>query len=199
MPLMRALVLQHPRDRRAAAVEDEFMFGGDLLAAPVLKAGARARAVYLPRGRWLDARRALRYDPRDGSFHAGAAPVMRGGRTVRARARLDELPLYVRAGAVIPMLPADVSTLSDFGAGNVVRLADRRDQMRLLAFPARPDATWTLNLAGPRRRYTLEAAFRACAVSLDGRPLPDSAWRQHRGVLTAKFRASRSTLTVRGC
>jgi alpha-glucosidase (family GH31 glycosyl hydrolase) len=199
MPLMRALVLQHPRDGRAAGVEDQFMFGDDLLAAPVLKAGARSRRVYLPRGRWLDARRALRYESRDGSFHAGRAPVVRGGRTVRARAGLDELPLYVRAGAVIPMLPADVSTLSDFGAGAVVRLADRQNQMRLLAFPTRADASWTLKLAGPRRRYTLEAVFRACSVSLDGRPLPHSAWRQHRGVLTATFRARRSILAVRGC
>jgi alpha-glucosidase (family GH31 glycosyl hydrolase) len=199
MPLMRALVLEHPRDARAATIEDQFMFGPDLLAAPVLRAGARSRRVYLPRGRWLDARRALAYEETDGSFHPRPAPVISGARTVTARARLDELPLFVRAGAVIPMLPADVFTLSDFGAGEVVRLADRRDRMRLLAFPA-PRAPWRVALDGDRRRrYTLEAAFRACAVALDGRPLPRSAWRQDGGVLTARFTVRRGTLAVRGC
>jgi alpha-glucosidase (family GH31 glycosyl hydrolase) len=200
MPLMRALVLRHPGDPRAAAADDQFLFGDDLLAAPVLNAGARSRSVYLPRGRWLDARQALVYDESDGAFHAGPARVLRGGRTVTARARLDELPLFVRAGAVIPMLPADVFTLSDFGEGEVVRLADRRDRMRLLAFPARSRGSWRVDINGDRRRrYTLEAAFRACAVALDGRPLPRSAWRQRRGVLTATFSARRATLSVRGC
>jgi alpha-glucosidase (family GH31 glycosyl hydrolase) len=200
LPLMRALVLDYPRDRRAAAAEDEFLFGDDLLAAPVITAGARSRSVYLPRGRWLDARGALAYDERDGAFHVRPAGVLRGRRTVTARARLDELPLYVRAGAVIPMLPADVFTLSDFGGGEVVRLADRRDRMRLLAFPATRGGRWTVAVVGDRRRrYTLEAAFRACAVALDGRPLPRSAWRVRRGVLTATFSARRARLTARGC
>jgi alpha-glucosidase (family GH31 glycosyl hydrolase) len=199
MPLMRALVLEHPRDPRAATIEDQFMFGPDLLAAPVLRAGARSRRVYLPRGRWLDARRALAYDESDGSFHVRPAPVLTGPRTVTARARLDELPLYVRAGAAIPMLPADVFTLSDYGAGEVVRLADRRDRMRLLAFPTGRGG-WRVELDGDMRRsYTLEAAFRACAVALDGRPLARSAWRQRAGVLTATFAARRGTLSVRAC
>jgi hypothetical protein len=196
MPLMRALVLEHPRDRRAGAVEDQFMFGDDLLAAPVLKAGARSRSVYLPRGRWLDGRQALRYDPRDGAFHPGPARVLRGRRTVRTRAALNELPLFVRSGAVIPMLPADVSTLSRFGAGEVVRLADRSDRLRLLAFPSRSSRRWTLRVSGPPRRYTVEAAFRVCGLTLDGRRI---AWRQRGPLFTTTFRARRATLTVRGC
>jgi alpha-D-xyloside xylohydrolase len=228
MPLMRALVLRHPRDPRAAAAEDQFLFGDDLLAAPVLRAGARSRPVYLPRGRWLEGRRALRYDAAgDGAYHAGAAPLLRGGRRVRAAAALDELPLFVRAGAVIPLLPADVSTLSDFGAGRVVRLADRRDRMRLLAFPGPSrtagmpagerlvsrvgSGTWRLTIRGRRARtYELEASttglsegrpFRACRLSVDGRPLARSAWSQGRpgGVLRASFRARHATLVVRGC
>jgi alpha-glucosidase (family GH31 glycosyl hydrolase) len=199
MPLMRALVLEHPRDARAAAIEDQFMFGPDLLAAPVLRAGARSRRAYLPRGRWRDARRALAYDRSDGSFHARPAPRLNGRRTVSARARLDELPLFVREGAVIPMLPADTFTLADYGAGEVIRLADRRHRMRLLAFPS-PGRPWQIELDGDlRRRYTLEAAFRACSVALDGRPLRRSAWGNRAGVLTASFTARRGTLSIRGC
>ena len=59
---MRALVLAFPRDPRAAAREDEFLFGADLLAAPVIGPGTQPRRLYLPRGRWLDARQGLRYD-----------------------------------------------------------------------------------------------------------------------------------------
>jgi alpha-glucosidase (family GH31 glycosyl hydrolase) len=57
---MSALVLAAPRDERAQAVEDEFLFGPDLLAAPVVAGGARSRKVYLPRGRWVDFNRAVR-------------------------------------------------------------------------------------------------------------------------------------------
>jgi alpha-glucosidase (family GH31 glycosyl hydrolase) len=231
IPLMRALVLDHPGDRRAVAADDEFLFGGELLAAPVIERGARSRPVYLPRGRWLDARAALRYDRAgDGAFHAGAARPLRGGRTVRARAALEELPLYVRHGAVIPRLPADVSTLSRYGASSAVRLADRRDRLTLLAFPGPPRAAglfsgerlisraargrWTLRIVGARRRlYTLEAStaglrptlpgdrFRACAITVAGRSLPRSAWRQRRpgGVLVARFGARHATVVVRAC
>ena len=144
-----------------------------------------------------------------------------------ASAQLDELPLFVRAGAVIPMLPADVSTLSNFGAGRIVRLADRRDRLRLLAFPgprrvarmfererlvsSSARGRWRLAILGKRaRRYTLEASttglraasggrFRTCAVSIAGRRLPRSAWRQEGGVLSATFRARHATLVARGC
>jgi alpha-D-xyloside xylohydrolase len=210
MPLMGALVLTHPRDARALAADDEYMFGPDLLAAPVTTPGARSRRVYLPRGRWLDGRRALRYDAAgDGAFHAGAARAVSGHRTVEVRASLDQLPLFVRAGAVIPLLPADVSTLSDFGAGRVVRLADRRNRLRLLAFPAGRSRTWKLHVRSTRAvRYTLEAstaalpgAFQTCSVTVAGRRLPRVAWRQDRagGVLTVRFSAARATLVVSGC
>jgi len=230
MPLMRALLLRYPRDRLAASAEDQYLFGPDLLAAPVVLAGRRSRSVYLPRGRWLDARAALRYDAGgDGAYHAGAVRAIAGGRRVRVPAALDELPLFLRAGAVIPLLSADVSTVSDFGAGRVVRLVDRRDQLRLLAFPG-PRRTsrmfsgerlrsrvrrgaWTLAIEGARRRrYTVEASmadlhrrgrrpFDVSAITVGGRPLPSSEWHQrHPGdVLTATFSARRAVVVVRSC
>jgi len=217
MPLMRALALVYPKDPRAAEIEDEYLFGSDLLAAPVVRAGARSRSVYLPRGRWLDARTALRYDRKGGgAWHAGTARPLRGGQRVTVPAPLDALPLFVRQGAVIPLLPADVATLSPYGAGRVVRLADRRDRMRLLAFPGARNLRnggWTLHVEGGRKRlYMLEAAtvgldrpgvgaFETCSVAVSGRRLPRSAWHQRRpgGVLTATFHAGRATVVMRGC
>jgi len=226
IPLMRALVLDDPRDPRALAADDEFRFGPDLLAAPVLRDRARSRRVYLPRGRWLDGRAALRYDSRDGSYHAGAARAVGGGRTVRVRAALDALPLFVRDGAVLPLLPADVFTLSSYGKG-MVHLADRRNSLTLLAFPGPPASArmftrerlrssaapgrWTLRIDGAReRRYGLEAstaglraarggAFRACSIAVGGRVLPRSAWHQDGSVVRATLPARRATVVVRAC
>ena len=228
LPLMRALLLRDPRDARGAGRDDEFLLGDDLLAAPVLSEGARNRPLYLPRGRWLDGRTALTYDGAgDGGLHVGTGPSLHGGRTVHARAELDELPLYVRAGAVLPLLPADVSTLSDYGEGAVVRLRDRLDRLRLLAFPAgrssagmferervvsRPArGAWRLEIRGERTRtYELEAstaglrgtagrAFVPCGLRLAGRELPRGAWTfdARARLLRATFRARGATLAVR--
>lgn len=223
MPLMRALALIDPGDKRAATIDDEFAFGDDLLAAPIVTEGAVKRSVYLPPGRWVAWTNGLRYRSRDGSFHVGRAKVLRGGRSVKAKAPVDELPLYVRSGAILPLLSPDVDTLSEYGKG-VVHLEDRSDQLRLLAFP-RPGkdtaaayesdrfvstvkgSTWTLKIKAHRKRsYRLEAAttalkFRPCEVTLGGRALPGSEWSfdRHKQVLRASFEARQGKLAVSGC
>jgi alpha-glucosidase len=90
LPLMRAMVLAYPEDRETFRLEDEFLFGDDILAAPVLADGARSRSVYFPAGRWLDWR--------SGAVHAGP---------VRAwvDAPLEVLPLFLREGAIVPTAP----------------------------------------------------------------------------------------------
>jgi hypothetical protein len=130
-------------------------------------------------------------------------------------APLDELPLLVRAGAVLPLLPPEVDTLAPYGGGGEsVRLADRRDRLQLLAFPSgrssgrlgargrwaseRRAGRWTLTLRGRPRRYSLQAALpggRPIAVRVNGRHLPRAAWRFDRraGVLRASFRGTRAT------
>ena len=88
---MRALVMDFPGDRRALDVANEFMFGPAFMVNPVTEAGAATRSVYLPAGAsWYD-------------FWTGAA--LRGGQPVNASAPLEILPLYVRAGSIIPMGP----------------------------------------------------------------------------------------------
>src|SRR5262249_41935364 len=136
LPIMRHLVLAYPDDAVAAGRDDEFLFGPDLLVAPVLTPGATTREAYLPAGAWIDFWRAVEFSPTDGGFVLRAAEVLGGGlRTVPAP--LEELPLLVRAGAVLAMLPPDVDTLTDYGAGapGLVRLADRQQSLGLLAFP----------------------------------------------------------------
>jgi alpha-glucosidase (family GH31 glycosyl hydrolase) len=100
MPIMRHLVLAYPHDEVAGLLEDQYLLGPDLLVAPVLEEGVRARRVYLPAGRWADAWR--------GEVH-------RGPGWVELDAPLEEAPLLIREGAVVPLLPADVMTLTDYG------------------------------------------------------------------------------------
>jgi alpha-glucosidase (family GH31 glycosyl hydrolase) len=90
LPLMRALVLNYPDDPRVWALGHQFLWGDDLLVAPVTREGATAWPVYLPAGVW--------YDFWTGAPHEGPAGI-----TVDAP--LERLPLLVRAGAIIPMGP----------------------------------------------------------------------------------------------
>ncbi len=113
MPLMRALVLQYQDDAQARTAKDEYLFGPDFLVAPVIDAGTQ-RAVYLPPGDWVE-------------YWTGKDDP--GGRVVVADAPLDTLPLWVRAGAVIPKIPEDVMTLvppAESGNTTVKSLDDRR-------------------------------------------------------------------------
>ncbi|HEY7199170.1 MAG TPA: glycoside hydrolase family 31 protein [Candidatus Dormibacteraeota bacterium] len=88
-PPMRPLFFDFPGDERAWCVDDAFLLGPDLLVAPVLEHGARERDVYLPAGAtWTDAWDGGRWE---------------GGRTLRAEAPLDRVPLFLRDDAELPI------------------------------------------------------------------------------------------------
>lgn len=90
MPILRALWLHYPNDPRAVALGDEYLWGRDILVAPVVEKGATSRHLYLPHGRWYD-------------FWTGESAE--GGRDIDRPVDLETMPLYVRAGAIIPMDP----------------------------------------------------------------------------------------------
>jgi alpha-D-xyloside xylohydrolase len=89
LPPMRPLFLSFPADSASWEVEDQFMFGDDILVAPVTTEGAREREVYLPPGSWRD---------------AWTGEQVEGGRRVTAPAPLEVIPVYVR-GNVTPFGP----------------------------------------------------------------------------------------------
>ena len=89
--IMRGLVMDFPAGRRAWNVADQYMFGPAFLVAPVTRFRARSREVYLPAG-------ALWYD-----FHSGRSH--QGGQTIDAAAPYERMPLFVRAGSIVPMGP----------------------------------------------------------------------------------------------
>jgi alpha-D-xyloside xylohydrolase len=89
LPPMRPLFVDFPADPAAWPIDDEFMFGPSLLAAPVLHAGARSREVYLPAdATWRDAWTGERFD---------------GGAVIEADAPLARIPLFLRDGATLPI------------------------------------------------------------------------------------------------
>lgn len=96
-PVQQPLVFAYQTDRLTREIDDQFLVGRDLLAAPVYAPGATARQLYLPAGEW--------YDWHSDTWHAGEQFVV-------AAAPLDRIPLFARAGAVIPLWPeAPASTM----------------------------------------------------------------------------------------
>lgn len=89
VPLMRPLVMEFPNDPKAANLSDEWLMGSSLLAAPVLQAGGK-RTVYLPDDGWYP-------------FESNT-PIA-GKRTIKVTATLDQIPMYVRAGTILPLGP----------------------------------------------------------------------------------------------
>jgi alpha-glucosidase len=85
-PAFRPLFLEFPKDEQSYKLNDQILFGRDLLVAPVLREGATERSVYLPAGDW--------YDFWTGRRHAG-------GSTLRVPVTLESLPVFVRAGAFV--------------------------------------------------------------------------------------------------
>jgi hypothetical protein len=90
LPIMRALWLHYADDPAAVGRGDEYLWGRDVLVAPVVEKGAVERKVYLPRGVWHDFWTGERHE---------------GGREVTRKVDLETIPLYVRAGAIVPMGP----------------------------------------------------------------------------------------------
>lgn len=88
--LMRPLIMDFPSDPRIMNIGDQFMFGPAILVNPVTEPAATTRHLYLPKTRWYD-------------FWTGK--YLDGGRAIDAAAPLDRIPLYVRAGSIIPTGP----------------------------------------------------------------------------------------------
>ncbi|MGH9160795.1 MAG: TIM-barrel domain-containing protein, partial [Vicinamibacteraceae bacterium] len=90
LPVVRALWLHYPDDAAAVARGDEYLWGRDILVAPVTDKGATSRRLYLPRGVWLD---------------FWTEDQVEGGREIDRPVDLATMPLYVRAGAILPLGP----------------------------------------------------------------------------------------------
>ncbi|HEY9426312.1 MAG TPA: TIM-barrel domain-containing protein, partial [Gemmatimonadaceae bacterium] len=175
LPLMRALWLHYPDDEHARAVGNEYLWGRDLLVAPVYTKGATSRDVYLPKGDWYDW---WTHDKQS------------GGQTLTRKVDLATMPIYVRAGAIIPVDPVrqymaqkvdEPTTLEVFrGAdGSFTMYEDDGTSLDYL----KNRGTWTRFIWDDvAQRLTIEPAPPAGATNVDRGPrifrvrsLPDGA------------------------
>ncbi len=88
LPMMQAMAIAFPKEKETLSVDDQYLFCDDFLVNPVLDAGVTARNVSLPQGKWYD-------------FWNGAEII--GGQTVEAATTTEDIPVYVKSGAAIPM------------------------------------------------------------------------------------------------
>jgi alpha-glucosidase len=205
VPMFRPLVLNYQSDYNTLAIDDEFMLGTDLLAAPILKPAVTSRLVYLPEGTWID-------------YWTGKQ--FTGGRTISVEAPLETVPLFIRGGAIIPMgpemnyvgeKPADPLTFDIYpdaagrAAGNVYEddgmspaYANGVVRRTMIAY-----ANGEISVSEPSGSYqpkprnfvfTIHAPPAAKQVSLDGGPLSSLAgaataagWRKSGDSLSIQF------------
>ena len=156
-PVQRPLVFDHQDDNVVRDVDDEYLLGRDLLVAPVTEPGTTARQVYLPRGEWYDWHTGERHD---------------GGRWIVAPTPMDRIPIFARAGAVIPMWPeAPAST-----AGH------HPSEIELHVFPGHGESLLHeddgLTLGGGFVRTTLRLDGRELHASTEGEGYPEFARRR---------------------
>ncbi len=104
VPFSGPALLNYQDDPNTLTIDDEFMVGDDLLAAPILQSGATRRLVYLPKGLWYD-------------FWTGVPCT--GGSTTEVAAPLDVVPLFVRGGSIIPSGP-EMNYVGERTGGRVV-------------------------------------------------------------------------------
>jgi alpha-D-xyloside xylohydrolase len=154
VPLARPLVYDHPSDRTTWHIDDEYLLGPDLLVAPMFKPRGR-RDIYLPAGGWYDFLTDHRFD---------------GSRWITYDAQLETLPLFVRAGAVIPMGPA------------LEHVNERPwDPLSFDVYPGREGAT-EVELTDDHRQLRFQLSVAPDRVLLEGGPLSyEAEVRIHRG------------------
>ena len=174
LPALRPLVLEYPRDANVYSLDDEVLFGSDLLVAPVLDEGAQGRGVYLPAGDWYD-------------FWTGKKQA--GGDWTGVPVTLEHIPIFVRAGAFVFRQPVVQSTGEMLGQPLKVSVypADRserwlyEDDGRTLAYQkgvylkrrfaqSRDDRTATIEIGPPEGTYRPAARSLILQIRWDGEP-----------------------------
>ena len=91
LPIMRPMVMEFPLDTETYSLDSQFMFGEELLVAPVVKKSARTRNLYLPEGSWID-------------FNDKKSEYV-GEQWLTVEAPLSVIPMFVRKGSIVPRMP----------------------------------------------------------------------------------------------
>ena len=122
LPMLRALFVEFPDDQGAWKADDEYLFGSQILVAPLLESGMTGRTVYLPEGKWIDYQTEKVYEGGWHQIEAGSLPII----------------MLVRDGSVLPHLKLAQSTVEmDWSKMNLkVYSADKKQAEGLVCLPA---------------------------------------------------------------
>ena len=164
-PVQRPLVFDHQDDPLVRDLDDQYLFGPDLLVAPVVAAGQTARQVYLPAGDWYD-------------WHTDE--LAGGERHVIAATPMDRIPIFARGGAVVPMWPqAPPSTAGHHPAVLELHLFAPAANSAHVSLLQEDDGLTDAALDGARRRTSFEVTRRGGRLTLraeaDGAGYPEFA------------------------
>ncbi|HEU4678739.1 MAG TPA: glycoside hydrolase family 31 protein, partial [Terrimicrobiaceae bacterium] len=143
-PLVRALIVDYPEDRNVWFIQDQYLFGDSLLIAPVLRPlkESALRKLYLPAGRWVD-------------FWT-KQPINSVGEWITRTVDLATMPIYVKAGTILPYTVARLSTSNSVGP--------------IVELEIYGGATGRLEYEDLEKRFT--AVWDGCRLSFDG-PSPE--------------------------
>lgn len=109
LPLARHMAIEFPQDRVARTIDDQFLVGDSVMVVAIVEKGATERSYYLPEGRW---------------YHIHRKEWLEGGRVVTEPVAIDDAPILVREGSVVPMLNERLTNLKHFSI----------DQIQLVSF-----------------------------------------------------------------
>ncbi|MEM9919072.1 MAG: glycoside hydrolase family 31 protein [Bacteroidota bacterium] len=95
VPILQPLSMYDQHDPMCLSRENEFIFGGQLLVAPIIEEGRRRQKAYLPAGKW---------------YHFSSSKAYKGQRKAKVEAPLDDIPVFVKAGTILPLYPVRQNT-----------------------------------------------------------------------------------------
>jgi alpha-D-xyloside xylohydrolase len=212
LPIIRPLVLINQSDANTFGLQHIYHFGNEFLVAPIVTPNARTRGVYLPAGNWLD-------------FWTNERRP--GGQTIQwTNANQTQFPLFVREGAIVPMLLTDVQTLCDANYVSNPHITSPDTGLLFLIYPSGSsrfslfDGTeiecqtglpkTSVTLLSQARRVALQILVgEPTAVTIDGVVVPklasageldaaDTGWRADTsaGLIFVKFRHQGGTTRI---
>jgi alpha-D-xyloside xylohydrolase len=114
LPIMRSLIFAYPDDASLCDTWDEYLYGSEILVAPITAAATTSREIYLPAGRWMD--------------YSDRTTIQQGPAKISTQAPLGTIPLFVREGAIIPR--------GDILKANNNWQADWAPKLRIEVFPS---------------------------------------------------------------
>ncbi|MBL7813950.1 MAG: DUF4968 domain-containing protein [Saprospiraceae bacterium] len=143
LPMVRALFVEFPQDKGAWLIDNEYLFGSDILVAPIFEEGKKQREVYLPQGQWIDFQTGKSYS---GGWHTIEAGGIEG-------------IIMVRDGAIIPQMKVAQSTKDlDWTAIDLVAYTKNTEAKGWICLPSdnvlrgvsvsKKGKVWTVNAAG---------------------------------------------------